>query len=65
MRRKLAESYYHTPIILCPLCEHIEGIKDISRNNPEDSLEDAMERMIEHLIQAHTDKEAWDLLGWG
>jgi len=65
MRRKLAESYYHRPIILCPLCEHLEGIKDVSRNDPTDSLNKAIERMIEHLIKCHTDEEAWDLLGWG
>lgn len=63
MRRKLAESYYHSPVILCPLCEHLESIKDISRNNPEDSLDKSMKRMIEHLINKHTDEEAKSL-GW-
>lgn len=63
MRRKLAETYYHTLVILCPICEHLEGIKDVSRNNPEDSLDKAMKRMIEHLINNHTDENAKDL-GW-
>lgn len=64
MRRKLAETYYHSPIILCPLCEHIECVKDVSINDAKEALDDAMKRMIEHLISCHANLEAQDLLGW-
>lgn len=49
MRRKIVELYYK-PIILCPLCEHLESDE---------------KKMIEHLINKHDDKEARELLGWG
>ena len=57
MNRKRAEDYYN-PIILCPLCEHIEGLGDTN------VVDEARARMIEHLVEKHSDEEAIELFGW-
>jgi len=63
MKKERAEAYYHSPVILCPLCEHLEGIDGLE-GNVDETIHDAMKRMIKHLIKKHTDEEAIDLLGW-
>ncbi len=47
MRRKIAESFDIQPVFHCPiwLCSHIEPTK---------------EKIIEHLINKHTDQDAWN-----
>lgn len=56
MKRKRAEEYY-SPVLLCPLCEHLEGIHYAE-------LDDAQSRMIDHIALNHDDEEAISMLGW-
>jgi len=51
MKKERAESYYR-PVILCPLCNHLED------------AEEGLDRMVDHLVEMHTDKEAINKLGW-
>ena len=60
MKQGRAQLYYN-PVILCPLCNHLEGF-DIDLDGSD--FNDVRQRMIDHLVKNHSDKEAIDMLGW-